>query len=286
MANKTFQGRIIQKHDTEANWKKATNFVPLKGELIIYDDLNKIKIGDGITKVNDLKFDTATFYVKVTQGTGESPTADKTPEEIYNAYQAGYTINALAQFNSVDYPYILPLAAINKTDGIIIIGFGALGSISKADAPQYPTVCYTGYDWKMWVGELVRDEDLTTVAKTGSYNDLIDKPTIPSVGNGTLTIQKNGTKIDTFTANATADKTINITVPTKLSNLTDDVVKGKYLSLTGGTMTGNININNKTITNLKTPTADTDAANKKYVDDQMAANSASTTIITWTDDGT
>ena len=56
MANKTFQGRIIQKHDTEANWKKATNFVPLKGEIIVYDDLKKIKIGDGITKVGNLAF--------------------------------------------------------------------------------------------------------------------------------------------------------------------------------------------------------------------------------------
>ena len=109
--------------------------------------------------------------------------------------------------------------------------------------------------------------DLATVATSGSYNDLSNTPTIPSVGNGTLTIQKNGTSAGTFTANATTDKTINITVPTKVSELTDDVVKGKYLSLTGGTMTGNININNKTITNLKTPTADTEAANKKYVDD-------------------
>ena len=56
MANKTFQGRIIQKHDTKANWDKATNFVPLKGEIIVYDDLNKIKIGDGSTKINDLDF--------------------------------------------------------------------------------------------------------------------------------------------------------------------------------------------------------------------------------------
>lgn len=165
MANKIFQSRIVQKHDTKAHWDKATNFVPLKGEIIIYDDLNKIKIGDGTTTVVKLPYST--------------------------------TIN---------------------------------------------------------------------------YNDLTNKPTIPSVGNGTLTIQKNGTKIDTFTANATADKTINITVPTKLSNLTDDVVSGKYLPLTGGTLTGNININNKTITNLKAPTADTEAANKKYVDDQIAAN--------------
>lgn len=56
MANKTYQGRIVQKHDSSANWAKATNFIPLKGEIIIYDDLNKIKIGDGITKVNDLDF--------------------------------------------------------------------------------------------------------------------------------------------------------------------------------------------------------------------------------------
>ena len=136
------------------------------------------------------------------------------------------------------------------------------------------------------LGKKANTANLATVATSGSYNDLSDTPAIPSVGNGTLTIQKNGTSAGTFTANATTDKTINIIVPTKVSELTDDVVKGKYLSLTGGTMTGNININNKTITNLKTPTADTEAANKKYVDDQIAANSSSTTIITWSDDGT
>lgn len=136
------------------------------------------------------------------------------------------------------------------------------------------------------LGKKANTANLATVATSGSYNDLSDTPTIPSVGNGTLTIQKNGTLAGTFTANATTDKTINIIVPTKVSELTDDVIKGKYLSLTGGTMTGNININNKTITNLKTPTADTEAANKKYVDDQIAANSSSTTIITWSDDGT
>lgn len=56
MANKTFQSRIVQKHDTQANWEKATNFIPLKGEIIVYDDISKIKIGDGTTKINDLKF--------------------------------------------------------------------------------------------------------------------------------------------------------------------------------------------------------------------------------------
>ncbi|MCI7206356.1 MAG: hypothetical protein MSA15_10255 [Clostridium sp.] len=264
--NKTFQGRIIQKHDTKANWEKATNFVPLKGEIIVYDDLNKIKIGDGSTKINDLKFDTATFYVKLTQEANNPVTADKNLFDIYDAYLAGYEVNAIVSVN--DSSCILPLMGVEYTemDGPVFF-FSAIVSLSSDDTPGYIAAFGDFAGWNIWSGNLIRDKDLADVAKTGSYTDLVDKPTIPSVGNGTLTIQKNGTSAGTFTANATTDKTINIIVPTKVSELTDDVVKGKYLSLTGGTMTGNININNKTITNLKTPTANTEAANKKYVDD-------------------
>lgn len=64
--------------------------------------------------------------------------------------------------------------------------------------------------------------DLKTVAFSGSYNDLSDQPTIPTVGNGTLTIQKNGTNVTTFTANQSGNATANITVPTKTSELTND----------------------------------------------------------------
>lgn len=57
--------RIQTKHDIAANWAKAINFVPLAGELIIYDGIlengayietPKLKVGDGIHKVNDLPF--------------------------------------------------------------------------------------------------------------------------------------------------------------------------------------------------------------------------------------
>lgn len=61
MAEKILNSRIINKHDTEANWLKATGFTPKQGELIIYDvDVNypyeRIKIGDGVQNVNDLSF--------------------------------------------------------------------------------------------------------------------------------------------------------------------------------------------------------------------------------------
>lgn len=57
---------------------------------------------------------------------------------------------------------------------------------------------------------------------SGNYNDLTNKPTIPTVNNATLTIQKNGTTVKTFTANASSNVTANITVPTKTSDITND----------------------------------------------------------------
>lgn len=65
-------------------------------------------------------------------------------------------------------------------------------------------------------------DDLADVAFSGNYNDLTNKPTIPTVNNATLTIQKNGATVKTFTANASTDVTANITVPTKISDLTND----------------------------------------------------------------
>ena len=54
--SKILQTRVQNKHDTTANWEKATNFIPLAGEIIIYDDTHKIKIGDGESYLKDIKY--------------------------------------------------------------------------------------------------------------------------------------------------------------------------------------------------------------------------------------
>lgn len=46
---------------------------------------------------------------------------------------------------------------------------------------------------------------------------------LPTVNNGTLTIQKNGTNVATFTANQSGNSTADIYVPTALSELDDDI---------------------------------------------------------------
>ena len=58
---KTISARMQMKTDTALNWSKAINFIPKKGEIIIYEadsdyGYERMKIGDGSTKVNDLPF--------------------------------------------------------------------------------------------------------------------------------------------------------------------------------------------------------------------------------------
>ena len=92
---------------------------------------------------------------------------------------------------------------------------------------------------------------LATVAHTGDFNDLINRPPVvtgqaqadwdqtnetaadyiknkpviptpPQVNDAVLTIQKNGSTVQTFTANSSTNKTANIEVPTKVSELDND----------------------------------------------------------------
>ena len=53
------KSNAIVKVDSEENWKKALNYIPNAFTIIVYtyeNDQPKVKIGDGIHKVNDLPF--------------------------------------------------------------------------------------------------------------------------------------------------------------------------------------------------------------------------------------
>lgn len=103
----------------------------------------------------------STFYVTVTPtGSGYAATADKTAAEVYAAYVAGYAVYAVVKFASVAAPFELPLVAAVSVDETFMLGFGALGSINPTDKPQYPTVAYTGTEWRAWLGTLARASDI------------------------------------------------------------------------------------------------------------------------------
>ena len=73
----------------------------------------------------------------------------------------------------------------------------------------------------------------------GNYNSLTNRPTIPAAANdATLTIQRNGSTVGTFSADASADETVNIAVPTTTSELTNNsgFVTADQLTLLLGTI--------------------------------------------------
>lgn len=81
------------------------------------------------------------------------------------------------------------------------------------------------------------------------YSSIDGTPTIPTVHDGTLTIQKNGATVKTFSANQSTAVTANIIVPTKVGELENDrgftsnagtvtSVAVKMNSETKGTVTG------------------------------------------------
>lgn len=81
-------------------------------------------------------------------------------------------------------------------------------------------------DWNLIEATGVSDWDdiqnkptFATVATSGSYNDLSDQP---SINNGSLTIKRNNTLLGSFTANSSTNTDINITVPTRTSELTNN----------------------------------------------------------------
>lgn len=89
---------------------------------------------------------------------------------------------------------------------------------------------------------------LADVAASGSYNDLVDKPAIPTVNDATLTIKKNGSTVATFSSNSATDKVADIAVPTKGSDIQNDlgwITSSELPTVGNGTIT--IKRNNSTV---------------------------------------
>lgn len=130
MAEKNLSSRIINKHDIEANWVKATNFIPKQGEIIVYDiDENytyeRFKIGDGITLVSNLPF--------IKTGLEVSDTEEELEEGVYltNADQLG-GLNASEYVTKEDLITMGgAVSSVNGKTGNVTITAEDLGAITS-----------------------------------------------------------------------------------------------------------------------------------------------------------
>lgn len=154
-----------------------------------------IKVGSGLAITNGVL---STTGGGVADAVEWSNVLNKPSDVSYWANDAGYITSAA-----------LPTKTSDLTNDS-----GFLTSYTETD-PIYsasPAAGITSADISSWDAK----SDFS-----GSYNDLTNKPTIPTVNNATLTIQRNSTNVGTFTANASSNKTINITVPTTVAELSD-----------------------------------------------------------------
>ena len=256
MAEKELKARIVHKHDTEANWNKATNFIPKESEFIVYDmddthNYFRLKIGDGVTDVINLPFYGGSLeHILDGIASGSIRTSNSTPED-YNyklgtdAFAEGKETKASGNFSHAEGFSTTASAAYSHAEGR---GTIASGTVSHAEGTD--TVASGARSHAGGYGTIAKGENQTAI---GKYNveDASNKYAF-IIGNGTSSTRKNaltvdwsgnvesdgkklateeyvnanGGKIDSISVNGSAqeivDKNVNITIPTKTSDLTND----------------------------------------------------------------
>lgn len=158
------------------------------------------------------KANSADLATVATSGSYNDLTNKPTIPEIKRRTNATTTIDISPLYVAGDGTSTYPMALKTHGDDRA----GSFAYININEPTDAITEAYAGgYVWDM-------DEDWwrkMSEVRLALYSDI---PTFPTVNNATLTIQKNGTTVNTFTANASSNVTANITVPTATSDLTND----------------------------------------------------------------
>lgn len=159
MANeKTMNARFQQKHDIAENWLKATNFIPKAGEIIVYDDLNKIKIGDGTTNVNELPFIEEETYINV----ASLPETNINDKIAYRVLEGTFIGQKRFRYDATCHvvetlPETGESALVQNNDDLSYVGYYNIN-----DNEAY---AYINNDTKALLIQLIDESDLNDLAK-------------------------------------------------------------------------------------------------------------------------
>lgn len=226
----------------EGTWLKTTkagdktgDFATIDGEGWIYKRTPAETLGDigGQAKITANGFlkgdgtgtitaDKPVFYVTIT-GTVALPTADKTPAEIYQAYEDGYAVYAnttlTGSSSSTNLKGLLPLTHIAGTAAQCTITFSSISGKEIKEVRYSPAIA----KWEVpYSGVIAIKDDLpTTPSDVGAQSKITAKGLLKCNGNGVVTAAVAGTDYDTeiVYVNYTGD------TPTKdnITNMTEVV---------------------------------------------------------------
>ena len=122
------------------------------------------------------------------------------------------------------------------TSSAAVFDFG----IPKGDKGDTGATGADGYSPSATVTKTGDTATITITDKDGTTTASISDGTTPTVNDGTLTIQKNGTTVQTFSADQASNVTANITVPTQFSELSGTVSSSQIEdeAITTGSVSG------------------------------------------------
>ena len=213
MADNVINVRIKDRIDTESNWS-SKNPTPLKGERCITEGTGKYKIGDGKKSWLDLTYYEAitasdrSKFDSIESGANKTTVDSALSSSSTNPVQNKVVNSALADKSNTNHTHdlstminTLSVGGSTPTDEDYFVSQYVGGGTTTTTYHRRPVKALLEYI----KGKLAK------VATSGSYNDLSNKPTIPSVGNGTITIKQAGTSKGTFTTNQSGNTTIELT---------------------------------------------------------------------------
>jgi len=154
----------------------------------------------------------------VSDGNGKVAVSNVTSTEL--GYLDGVTSNVQTQLNKKLES--APVTSVNSKTGTVVLGASDVGAVATSDVTQTLGTSTTKVPSEKAVADALSgagagDMLKATYDPTGAVEDAGGIPDyvagqLPTVNDATLTIQKNGTAVGTFTANASANKAINITM--------------------------------------------------------------------------
>lgn len=211
---KKINSRIQQKHDVAANWAKAINFIPQKGEIIIYDaEYNasgsetqavRFKIGDGTRTVNNLPFAVIDYNNRITaleskpgldkvgtvtsvkaNGTNFNPDATgKVDLGNIGGGSGPLTFADVVVMTEAEFSEAY-LAGTLQDDKLYLIE-GETGTVNFVSTADH--IVYNNANSGLTATNLQDAVDeINSKIFSGSYNDLTDKPTLFSGSYNDLT---------------------------------------------------------------------------------------------------
>lgn len=154
----------------------------------------------------------------VSDGNGKVAVSNVTSTEL--GYLDGVTSNVQTQLNKKLES--APVTSVNTKTGAVTLDASDVGAVATSDVTQTLGTSTTKVPSEKAVADALSgagagDMLKATYDPTGSVETAGGIPDyvagqLPTVNDATLTIQKNGTAVGTFTANASANKSINITM--------------------------------------------------------------------------